>query len=179
MYVNKRILRNRISEIHKEKDLVSLRISTSKEDIYIYNVYIGPTTYLTKDTPPILYNLKRLLENKGKHIILGDFNLHHPLWNSSTYSKHHYIADELLDIVSEIGAILYTPKGLVTRDCQRGSHHEKTTIDLIFSNLESIDLNAHRIRYDLEQGSNYLPIETTFTIGETQETSSSRTTRRL
>jgi exonuclease III len=79
IYVNKRIPRSRISEIHKEKDLISLRISTSKEDIYIYNVYIGSTTYLAKDIPPILYNLKRLLENQGRYIILGDFNLHHPL----------------------------------------------------------------------------------------------------
>ena len=54
-------------------------MSTSKEDIYIHNVYIGPTTYLAKDIPPILYNLKRLLENKRRYIILEDFNLHHPL----------------------------------------------------------------------------------------------------
>ena len=91
-------------------------MSTTKEDIYIHNIYIEPTTYSTKEIPPILYSLKRLLENKGGHIILGDFNLHHPLWNSPTYDKHHYIADELLDIVSEIGATLYILKGLAIRD---------------------------------------------------------------
>ena len=90
---------------------------TIKEDVYIHNVYIEPMSYSAKDIPSILYNLKRLLENKGGHIILGDFNLYYPLWNSPTYDKHHYIADELLDIVSEIGAILYTLKGLVTRNC--------------------------------------------------------------
>ena len=91
-------------------------MSTIKEDIYVHNIYVEPMSHSTKDIPPILYNLKRLLKNKGGHIILGDFNLHHPLWNSPTYDKHHYIADELLDIVSEIGAALYTPKGLVTRN---------------------------------------------------------------
>src|ERR1700754_513668 len=124
-----------------------------------------------------LYNLKRLLENKGGHIILGDFNLHHPLWNSPTYDKHHYIADELLDIVSVIGAILYTPKGLATRNCQRGIHHEKTTIDLLFSNLENIKALPY-IREDLEQSSDHLPIETTFIIGENPEISP-RTTKKL
>jgi hypothetical protein len=167
--VNKRIPRSRISEIYKEKDLISLRMSTSREDIYIHNIYIEPSTHTTKDIPPILYSLKRLLEHKGGHIILGDFNLHHPMWNSPLYDKHHYIADDLLDIVNDIGAILYTPKGLATRDCQRGIYHERTTIDLVFSNLENIDLNTPRIRYDLEQGSDHLPIETTFIIGETQD----------
>ena len=63
IYVNKRISRNRISEIHKEKDLVSLRISTSKEDIYIYNIYIEPpTTYSIREISSILYSLKGLLE---------------------------------------------------------------------------------------------------------------------
>ena len=124
-------------------------MSTIKEDVYIHNVYIEPMTYSTTDIPPILYSLKRLLGNKGGYIILGDFNLHYPLWNSPTYDKHYYIADELLDIVSEIGAILYTPKGLVTRNCQRGTHHEKTTIDLLFSNLENIKALPY-IREDLE-----------------------------
>ena len=92
-------------------------MSTTKEDIYIHNIYIKPTTYSTKDIPPILYSLRRLLrEYKGGHIILGDFNLHYPLWNSPTYNKHHYIADDLLDIVSEIGAILYILKSLAIRD---------------------------------------------------------------
>ena len=91
-------------------------MSTTKEDIYIHNIYIKPTSYLVKNISPILYNLKRLIGNKGGHIILGDFNLHHPLWNSPLYDKHHYIADELLDIVNGIGAILYTLKGIVTRN---------------------------------------------------------------
>jgi len=114
-------------------------MSTIKEDIYIHNLYIEPLSHSTKDLPPILATLRELLKNKGGHIILGDFNLHHPLWNSPTYEKHHYIADDLIDIVSEIGAGLWTPKGLATRDCQRGIHHEKTTIDLLFSNLENIE----------------------------------------
>src|SRR5215475_13398691 len=150
IYVNKRIPRSQISEIYKDTDLISLKMSTKKEDIYIHNLYIEPTTHSIKDIPPILYTLRKLLlENKGGHIILGDFNLHHPLWNSPTYDKHHYIADELLDIVSEIGAILYTPKGLATRNCQRGIHHEKTTIDLLFSNIGSIKALPY-IREDLE-----------------------------
>ena len=137
---------------------------TAKENIYIHNLYIEPKSHSTQDIPPILDTLQRLLrENKGGHIILGDFNLHHPHWNCPKYRKHQYIAENLLNIVSEIGAILYTPKGLATRDCQRGTHHEKTTIDLLFSNLESIESLPY-IRRDLEQSSDHLPIETTFRL---------------
>ena len=107
IYVNKRIPKSRISEIYKDTNLISLKISTIKEDIYIYNLYIEPLSYSIKDLPPILSTLRELLKEKGGHIILGDFNLYYPLWNSSTYDKYHYIADELLDIVTEIGAILY------------------------------------------------------------------------
>ena len=139
-------------------------MSTMKEDIYIHNLYIEPTTHSIKDIPPILYSLRRLLRKyRGGHIILGDFNLHHPLWNSPTYDKHHYIANDFLDIVSEIGAILYTPKGLATRNCQRGIHRERTIIDLLFSNLKKIE-SLPRINEDIEQSSDHLPIETTFLI---------------
>ena len=124
-------------------------MSTTKEDIYIHNLYIQPTTHSTKDIPPILYNLRRLLENKGDHIILGDFNLHHPLWNSPTYDKHHYIANDFLNIVSEIGAVLYTLKSLAIRNYQREIHRERTIIDLLFSNLKKIE-SLPRINEDIE-----------------------------
>ena len=79
IYVNKRISRSQISEVYKKRDLISLRISTTKKDIYIYNLYIELKAYSIKDIPPILYNLKKLLENKGGYIILGDLNLYYPL----------------------------------------------------------------------------------------------------
>ena len=80
MYVNKRIPKSQISEIHKDKDLISLKVSTTEEDVYIYNLYIEPLkSHSIKDIPSILYSLKRLLELEGGYIILRDFNLHHPL----------------------------------------------------------------------------------------------------
>ena len=78
--MNKRIPKSQISEIYKEKDLISLKISIIEEDIYIYNIYIEPITYLIKDIPPTLSSLRRLLlENREGYIILEDFNLHYPL----------------------------------------------------------------------------------------------------
>ena len=176
--MNKRIPKSQISEIYKDTDLISLKLSTTEEDIYIHNLYIEPPkSYSIKVTPSILYSLKGLLELEGGHIILRDFNLHHPLWNSPTYNKHHYIADELLDIVSEIRAILYTPKGLATRDCQRGIHHEKIIIDLLFSNVEIEAIP--RVNKDLEHGSDHLPIETTLRIRGLVSSHSLKPSKRL
>jgi Endonuclease-reverse transcriptase len=162
IYVNKRILPSQISEIYKEEDLISLRISLDEGDIYIHNIYNPPTSHSERTCPSIFYSLGRLLETGDRHIILGDLNLHHPLWNNPDYLQHHHIADDFLDIMGNIGAILHTPRGLATRDCQRGSHHEKTTIDLIFSNLGSIERCEPRL--DLEQSSDHIPIATTFLL---------------
>jgi hypothetical protein len=59
--------------------------------------------------------------------------------------------------VGDIGAILVTPPGMATRDCQRGPHHEQTTIDLIFSTIRAIE--GCKIVESLDQGSDHLLIE--------------------
>jgi hypothetical protein len=62
IYVNKRIPRSQISEIYKDTNLISLKMSTTKEDIYIHNLYIEPpASHSIRDIPPVLYSLKRLL----------------------------------------------------------------------------------------------------------------------
>jgi hypothetical protein len=55
------------------------------------------------------------------------------------------------------------PQNTITRDVQRGQHTEKTTIDLVFASTAlSEQVKRCRIAYDLEQGSDHLPIETEF-----------------
>ena len=113
----------------------------------------------------VLVKLHELLVSQryqGESIILGDFNLHHPLWNHSNYSYYHYIADDLLEIVSNIGARLATPRGIATRDCQRGSHRERTTIDLLFSTLKTIE--RCEIAKELDHGSDHQPVQSTFLL---------------
>ena len=170
IYVNKRIPRSYISEIYKEKDLILLKYqSKNAKSVYIYNIYNPPISHSAREAPVLFKTLERLLKShKGEHqIVLGDFNLHHSLWNSPNYRLSHYIAEDLIDIMSQIGATLYTPKGLATRDCQRGLFHEQTTIDLIFStNL----IEKCAPRYDLDQSSDHIPIATTLYIERPQNT---------
>ena len=55
----------------------------------------------------------------------GDFNLHHPLWNSSNYLTQDSEADMLIDIISQIRLKPMLPAGTIIFP------RAKTIIDLI------------------------------------------------
>ncbi len=46
--------------------------------------------------------------------MVGDFNLHHPSWNSLGRYSYHAMADKLLDYTTKKGMSLGTPEGTVT-----------------------------------------------------------------
>jgi len=49
-----------------------------------------------------LNDLRRALASlQGHHLVVGDFNLHHPLWSRPGYEHIHAEADELLDIAMD------------------------------------------------------------------------------
>ena len=76
----------------------------------------------------MLYALQAL----GEHLVVGDFNLHHPLWTAPSYPHKHHLADHLLDSIRDAGAELALPTGTITREARRGDTLEQTTIDLVF-----------------------------------------------
>jgi hypothetical protein len=166
LYINKRIPLSAWDEIYKSEDLIVIRIWTKeRQAVYIYNVYNPPISHSDQQLPEVLAKLNELLvahQHQGDSVILGDFNLHHPLWNHISYPRHHYIADDLLEIVSGVEARLATPRGIVTRDCQRGPNRERTTIDLLFSTLETIE--GCRIAKELDHGSDHQPVQSIFLL---------------
>ena len=56
-----------------------------------------PPTLKTKEYPSTIPKIAEVLERAGEHILLGDFNLHHPTWNNLGRSIYHAAADALLD----------------------------------------------------------------------------------
>jgi hypothetical protein len=62
-------------------DLSVLHLRTEQSNIWIYNIYSEPPRgyHITEYNSPIPL-LDELLQREGEHIILGDFNLHHPVW---------------------------------------------------------------------------------------------------
>jgi hypothetical protein len=92
----------------------------------------------------------------GAIIAIGDFNLHHPLWNPTHYQKHDGKADNLIQMMSTLGLSLLSSEGTITfpRFC--------TTIDLVWGNTTAANLI---LRYGIadmkDHASDHLPIETT------------------
>ena len=81
--------------------------------------------------PPLRQYLARHLRpaDYANIIILGDFNLHHPLWNPQNYAKRDNEADELVEMMEELHLRLLIPPGTITRTTTNAIGG--TTIDLV------------------------------------------------
>ena len=67
-------------------DMNTLKIETSTEGvaevIHIQNVYNpSPSSYSSTDSPSTLSTARSMLTQGVHHILLGNFNPHHPFWN--------------------------------------------------------------------------------------------------
>lgn len=106
-YVNEKIDPNSWEVEYPSADLCTLKIQVqsgnAKELIYIHNVYNpSPASYSSTESPSTLPEVKRALNANpnAEHLLLGDFNLHHPYWSGTSRLTQHAAADQLLDIIS-------------------------------------------------------------------------------
>ena len=83
--------------------------------------------------------LQTALETQGEHIVIGDFNLHHPYWSGPSRPTQHAAADQLLDIVAAADLDLTLPAGTVTWEARRSS----STIDLVFMSASLVPMVEH------------------------------------
>lgn len=91
------------------------------------------------------------------HIVVGDFNLHHPLWGGERHHQHDNEAEELLQLIGEYQMELLLPPGSVTFD-ERGG---QTTIDLAFGTpwVQQRKIFCG-VREDLDHQSDHFPVAT-------------------
>lgn len=172
-YINKRIEADSWGVEYQGSDLCSLWIQIkrnqnkteagraegqSEEKIWIHNVYNpSPVSYTSMDSPTTILKLDEAMDEDGEHIVVGDFNLHHPLWNNPGRTTYHAMADELLEVVGKRDMELGLPEKVITWQ-NRGS---QSAIDLIFLTGRAHDaLVKCGIREDLDMGSDHLPIIT-------------------
>src|SRR5579859_3760244 len=91
--------------------------------------------------------------------VLGDFNLHHPLWNPRSYTKHDPPADKLVDFMLQANMNPLLLPGSITfpTNNQAGG----TSIDLVWGNkkAEEYILKCHTIEALNDHTSDHLPIE--------------------
>ena len=154
MYINKRIDPGTWSASHLSKDIISLTIRNprSGRKIHIFNVYNEVGT----DTLNTLADSLGTLEPRNEVVVLGDFNLHHPLWSAAQrqISRGPNI-QQLLTIIEGFQLQLLTERGASTHRWKEG----ESTIDLTFAS-ENLATGVIHCRIDrrLDHDSDHLPI---------------------
>jgi hypothetical protein len=98
LLINKAIKRESWEHKTWNRDLYSVKLITSLGIVWIHSVYSQPPGDLRNINYEYPFELLRAaLGADGEHIVVGDFNLHHPLWSKPWYPPHDR-ADELLEI---------------------------------------------------------------------------------
>ena len=80
--------------------------------------------------------VRRLLRNSGagQHVVVGDFNLHHPLWSQTTQSQQEdEDAEDLISIMGDRDMQLLTQRGAITYEGLVYGNHVETTLDLTWA----------------------------------------------
>src|SRR5437773_4837011 len=114
------------------RDITAISISTNNaKPTLLINIY-------NQQTESIICPLRQYLQSCAKLedyeavIILGDFNLHHPLWNPCSYTKHNPLADDLVELMMDINMMPLLPLGTITFPTNNDAGG--TSIDLIWGN---------------------------------------------
>lgn len=107
-YVNKRLDLTSWEIKYNGGDLCSLRLEIYvnsigvEKEIWIHNVYNpSSVTYASMDSPSTLSKLEQALGKARDHVLVGDFNLHHPQWNNLGPFTYHLAADALISITQQ------------------------------------------------------------------------------
>ena len=153
-YINKRIDPATWSVSCISKDIISLSIRSlhSNRNINMFNVYNEVGT----DTLTILEEAFGELEPSAEAVVLGDFNLHHPLWSTQhRWPGHGPSAEQLLTIMEDFRLKLLTEPGTPTHRWKDGV----STIDLAFATEDFAPLVSKcKIDRALDCDSDHLPI---------------------
>ncbi|KAE8182470.1 hypothetical protein CF336_g8542 [Tilletia laevis] len=97
------------------------------------------------------------------HLVLGDFNTHHSLWESKVHGSSRF-AQKWLDAIEQLDLHLLTPRDCPTYESREGRY---STIDLAFATEELAGRLIQCISLcDREpgDGSDHLPVATTLNL---------------
>ena len=87
--------------------------------------------------------------------MVGNFNLHHPLWNPADYNTHDREAEDLIDIMATNGLDLILPAGTITFP----------RFDLVWGNARMEGkVQRCQVAYNYDHSSDHLPIITTLDL---------------
>lgn len=166
IYVNKKIPSTSIKPVNTFSNCISaVYYSLHTHDFLLISAYAPPKQAhkLTK-----LYDvLKAHPSSLTKHHIVGmDSNLHHPLWNPTSYKHKHHEADDLIEMMSEAGLGLRSMCGTPTF-YPPATTHANTTIDLTWMSspcLEWATSCVTDVRHEFSHLSDHAAITSAITL---------------
>ena len=124
-------------------------------DLFVHNIYNRPGT----GVPFVLRNELRKRPH-GEHVIVGDMNVHHPLWGGPGTDIDRE-AEDLLTVMDEFKIDLLTEEGKFTWERAGAS----SVIDLTFASETLIERLVRSGRADdIEHQSDHYPIRTVIDI---------------
>jgi hypothetical protein len=156
-YINKRIDPSTWSVSFISTDIITLKITnhTLHNKLCIFNVYNEVAT----NTLSKLGEAIGELDSADELLVLGDFNLHHPLWSTAHRRADQGIlnAKSLLTIVEDSHLQLLTVPGTTTHRWKDG----ESTIDLTFASEDVASRTIYcKVDAKLDYDSDHLPIAT-------------------
>jgi hypothetical protein len=164
-YVRRNIAEADIAYSSRDVLTVYIRAQAGGPRIYIHNVYNEPSNANVPGIEELEKAVREaeLYSGDKEHIIVGDFNLHDPLWSGPT-NRRSSEAWRLRSLIDQIPLALATPKGIVTRP-RNLETTEGSTIDLCLTSWGLKDQIRHtRVVNEIGGISDHNPIETELNI---------------
>ena len=110
-------------------DMNTISLCVGNTTINVHNCYNPPPGSYASQAPGTLPLIATALAIPGEHILLGDFNLHHPSWGGAGCPTQHDQADTLIETTTAADLSLLLPVGTITRK----TNNSESTIDLVFA----------------------------------------------
>lgn len=165
-FVNKKIDQTRWRFEERTRDICSIVIDQtddqqSQERVVIHNVYNLPKTSSNRQSA--LPQVREALEHHqtNEEVLLGDFNLHHPLWGGPNREATDPESEDLIDIIGDFALHNTLTPGTVTYE----EGQAQSTIDLCLVTTGLIDrVIKSEVDRNLDHDSDHLPISTTLDL---------------
>ncbi len=123
-YINKRIDSNIWYSIWYFKDVDTITLQTLINDIQMIQkvIHIHEAYNSSLRNHEVIHekesfsNIKKTLHMSRKYILVKDFNLHHFTWKESFYSRQHLLSNDLIEMITNVNALLMLSWNMITRN---------------------------------------------------------------
>jgi exonuclease III len=110
--------------------IATISVETDFDIVHFHDFYIPPDKISTWYIDWIMESLNA----EGQHVIMGDFNLHHPWWGGKDLprGKVQRLAKQLYEQLNADTFVLTNEPGVITREQQKNGELQQSVLDLMF-----------------------------------------------